>query len=152
MSDEVIIEETMGGKMLRIAIKSLVAGTIGYIFVRVMNGNGTAQLPLLGKVAGSTAVGVTIGVGKFIQEVLEEFMIDPDTKDRYDEMLFNLFSPLLAAGATLLVGWTLLGVKGMAGLMRLGLTAGASVLLTDYVYDNFLEGMIEDLDPEDLEE
>jgi hypothetical protein len=154
MSTEIVTqEETAGAKLLRVVIKSATAGVIGYVFVRVLDiGKGSALIPLLGKVSAATAVGATIGLGKFVQEMLEEYVIEPDTKDRYNEMLMNLFSPLLAAGATIVVGWTMLGVKGMAGLMRLGLTAGSAVMLSDYMYDNFLEGMMDRLTEEDLED
>ena len=98
MSDDIVIEETMGSKLFRIAIKSAAAGVVGYVFVRVMNGTGGgATLPVIGNVSGATALGTAIGAGKFIAEVLEEFVLDPDTSDSYNEMLMNLFSPLLAA-------------------------------------------------------
>ena len=140
---------TTGEKIVRIVVKSGLAGLVGGVAVRVVFGEvkGKVSLPMFGKATIPIAIGTTVGLAKATAEIVDEFFLDDETRDELDKTLCGMFSLALGAGATLLVGWLLLPkyvLSNMTGYLKLAAVGGVAVISADWLYDTFLEGVIDD--------
>jgi ribosomal protein S28E/S33 len=139
---------TTGEKVVRILVKSGIAGLIGGITVRVVFGDvkGRVAMPLFGKSTVPIAIGGTIALGKATAEIVDEFFLDDETRDQLDKAMIGLFGLALSVGATLLIGWMLLpsSMMNMNGFLKLAGIGAVSIIASDWSYTTFLEGVIDD--------
>jgi len=135
-------------KLVRIAVKSGITGLIGGVVVRVVFGEvkGKISMPIFGKATVPIAVGTTLGLAQATANIVDEFVLDSETKENLDKTLAGMFSLALSIGATLLIGWMLLpsSMMNMRGFLKLAGFGTITVVSTDWVYNTFLEGVVDD--------
>jgi len=122
-------------------VKSAVVGGIAYVgSAYLLGADADLELPMLGVVSSSTAVGLATGTASLVGGLATNYLLPMiHQKPGYENMEASTIQPALVAGSTLLVAKMLGDVPSPLMIMAYG--AGVEIG-GEYLYNGFVAPMI----------